>query len=36
VAYLLCFAYSWGASGIWAGLSAALILIGIALVRVWR
>jgi MATE family multidrug resistance protein len=36
VAYLLCFPYAWGASGIWVGLSAALILIGIALVWVWR
>ena len=36
VVYVLCFPYAWGASGIWAGLSAALILIGIALVWVWR
>jgi MATE family multidrug resistance protein len=36
VAYVLCFPYAWGASGIWVGLSAALILIGIALVWVWR
>ena len=35
VSYLLCFRYAWGASGIWAGLSAALILIGVALVVVW-
>jgi hypothetical protein len=25
----------WGARGIWVGLSAALILIGVALVAVW-
>jgi multidrug resistance protein, MATE family len=36
VAYVLCFPYAWGASGIWVGLSAALILIGISLVWVWR
>lgn len=36
VAYLLCFHFGWGVSGIWAGLSAALILIGMALVAVWR
>ena len=35
VAYLLCFPYGWGAAGIWAGLSAALILIGAALVLAW-
>ena len=36
VAYLLCFPYGWGAAGIWVGLSAALILIGAALVLVWQ
>jgi len=36
VAYVLCFRYGWGAPGIWFGLSAALILIGAALVLVWR
>ena len=36
VAYLLCFPFRWGAAGIWVGLSAALILIGSALVVVWR
>jgi MATE family multidrug resistance protein len=36
VAYLLCFLYGWGAPGIWVGLSAALILIGAALVLVWQ
>jgi MATE family multidrug resistance protein len=36
VAYLLCFRFGWGAAGIWVGLSAALILIGSALVMAWR
>ena len=36
VAYLLCFRFRWGATGIWVGLSAALILIGSALVAVWQ
>ena len=36
VAYLLCFRYGWGAAGIWVGLSAALILIGAALLLVWH
>src|SRR3954464_11988872 len=36
VAYLLCFTLGWGALGIWVGLSAALILIGAALVVRWR
>jgi MATE family multidrug resistance protein len=36
VAYGLCFSLRWGAPGIWVGLSAALILIGAALVLVWR
>ena len=36
VAYVLCFRHGWGAAGIWSGLSAALILIGAALVAVWR
>jgi len=31
VAYLLCFRYGWGASGLWVGLTVALILIGVAL-----
>ncbi|HEY2013498.1 MAG TPA: MATE family efflux transporter [Bryobacteraceae bacterium] len=35
VAWVLCFPYGWGAAGIWVGLSAALILIGAALVLVW-
>ena len=36
VAYLLCFRFGWGAAGIWVGLSAALMLIGSALVAAWR
>jgi MATE family multidrug resistance protein len=36
VAYLLCFPAGWGARGIWVGLSAALILIGSALIAVWN
>ena len=36
VVYVSCFTFGWGAPGIWVGLSAALILIGTALVWVWR
>jgi MATE family multidrug resistance protein len=36
VVYVLCFTLAWGARGIWIGLSAALILIGAALVVVWK
>src|SRR5713226_5978960 len=32
----LCFSRGWGAFGLWAGLSLALILIGIVLLFVWR
>ena len=32
----LCFQRGWGAFGLWAGLSLALILIGIVLLIVWR
>jgi MATE family multidrug resistance protein len=32
----LCFRRGWGAFGLWAGLSLALILIGIVLLLVWR
>jgi MATE family multidrug resistance protein len=35
VSYVLCFRLKWGVSGIWVGLTTALILIGIALVWVW-
>jgi len=36
IAYLLCFPLGWGVGGIWAGLTAALIAIGLTLVLVWR
>jgi MATE family multidrug resistance protein len=36
VAWLLCFHYRWGISGIWVGLTTALILIGLILIFVWR
>jgi MATE family multidrug resistance protein len=36
VCYVLCFRLGWGVSGIWVGLTAALVLIGVALVWVWR
>src|SRR6202035_3427632 len=32
----LCFRLDWGAFGLWAGLSLALILIGIVLLFAWR
>ena len=35
VGYALCFALRWGAVGLWAGLSLALILIGLVLLVVW-
>jgi multidrug resistance protein, MATE family len=35
VAYVLCFPLGWNARGLWVGLSAALILIGSALIAVW-
>jgi multidrug resistance protein, MATE family len=34
--YWLCFHLGWGAFGLWAGLSVALILIGVVLLAVWR
>jgi multidrug resistance protein, MATE family len=34
--YWLCFHLRWGAFGLWAGLSLALILIGVVLLVVWR
>jgi MATE family, multidrug efflux pump len=36
IGYALCFHYGWGARGIWAGLSTALIFIGAVLLTVWR
>ena len=35
VSYALCFSRGWGAEGIWVGLTAALILIGLGLLVVW-
>jgi multidrug resistance protein, MATE family len=36
ISYFLCFRLGWGVSGIWVGLTAALIPIGVALVWVWN
>ena len=36
LAYFLCFERGWGVVGLWAGLSAGLILIGGSLVGVWH
>ena len=36
IGYVLCFRLGWGVSGIWVGLTTALILIGVALVWMWR
>ena len=36
ISYVLCFPLGWGVPGIWVGLTTALILIGLALVWVWR
>jgi MATE family multidrug resistance protein len=36
VAYVLCFTYGWGVTGIWVGLTSALILIGVILLVAWR
>ena len=36
ISYVLCFPLKWGVSGIWVGLTTALILIGVALVWMWR
>jgi MATE family multidrug resistance protein len=36
VAYVLCFLYGWGVTGIWAGLTGALIAIGTILLLAWR
>jgi multidrug resistance protein, MATE family len=35
VAWLLCFHFGWGVSGIWTGLTTALILIGVILLVAW-
>jgi MATE family multidrug resistance protein len=34
--YALGFGYGWGARGVWVGLSTALVLIGTALILVWK
>jgi MATE family multidrug resistance protein len=36
VAYILCFNRGWGVTGIWVGLTSALILIGLILLAAWR
>jgi len=36
VGYVLCYPFHWGVSGIWVGLTAALLLIGTALVLAWK
>jgi len=36
ISYVLCFRLRWGVAGIWVGLTTALILIGVALVWVWK
>ena len=35
VGYVLCFVWGWGVIGLWVGLSAGLILVGVALVAAW-
>ena len=35
VGYLLCFVWGWGVIGLWVGLSAGLILVGVVLVAAW-
>ena len=36
VAYVLCFTYGWGVTGIWVGLTSALIPIGLLLLAAWH
>ena len=36
VAWFLCFPYGWGVTGIWVGLTSALILIGLLLLAAWH
>jgi MATE family multidrug resistance protein len=36
IAWTLCFTYSWGVTGIWVGLTAALIAIGLVLLTAWH
>ena len=35
LAFLLCFRFGWGVSGVWVGLTVALILIGVVLLVIW-
>jgi MATE family multidrug resistance protein len=35
IAYVLCFVWNWGVTGIWIGLTVALVLIGLAMGTVW-
>jgi len=36
LAWYLCFMRDWGAIGIWSGLSAALMMLAVVLLHVWR
>ena len=36
VAYGLCFSYGWGVTGIWVGLTSALIVVGLILLAAWH
>ena len=36
VAYVLCFSYGWGVTGIWVGLTGALIAVGMILLAAWH
>jgi len=36
VAWVLCFTYGWGVTGIWVGLTSALIAIGLVLLAAWH
>jgi len=36
IGYALCFRHGWGVQGLWIGLSAGLIVVGVVLLGVWR
>ena len=36
IAWVLCFTYNWGVTGIWVGLTSALIAIGLVLLAAWH